>query len=74
MINASPAADLATPLLVMNARVMLAKSSGKTMAPLNQFFLGPGETNLGRDELLVEIRIPVFSGKTIFLKLGKDGP
>ena len=71
LINASPAADLAMPLLVMNARVMLAKSSGKRMVPLNQFFLGPGETNLGRDELLVEIRIPVFSGKTIFLKLGK---
>jgi len=71
LINASPAADLATPLLVMNARVVLAKSSGKRIVPLNRFFVGPGETILEKEELLVEIQIPVFSGKTAFLKLGR---
>jgi CO/xanthine dehydrogenase FAD-binding subunit len=71
LANASPAADLATPLLVMDAEVLIKGSDGDRVLPLKEFFRGPGQTALKPQELLVEIRIPAFKGKTAFRKLGR---
>jgi carbon-monoxide dehydrogenase medium subunit len=71
LANASPAADLATPLLVMDAEVLMKSSDGERVLPLAQFFKGPGHTALKSQELVVEIRIPAFKGKTVFRKLGR---
>ena len=71
LANASPAADLATPLLVMDAEVLIKSSGGDRVLPLKEFFRGPGQTALKPQELLVEIRIPAFKGKTAFKKLGR---
>ena len=71
LVNASPAADLATPLLVMDAELLLKSTNGERVVPINEFFKGPGETVLKPDELLVEIHIPPVRGKTAFLKLGR---
>ena len=71
LVNASPAADLATPLLAMDAEVTLAKAGGKRTVPLQDFFTGPGRTLLKPDELMTEISIPLSKGKTVFLKLGR---
>jgi carbon-monoxide dehydrogenase medium subunit len=71
LANASPAADLATPLLVMDAEVLIKGSDGERVLPLKEFFKGPGQTALNPQELLVEIRIPAFKGKTVFMKLGR---
>jgi CO/xanthine dehydrogenase FAD-binding subunit len=71
LANASPAADLATPLLVMDAEVLIKGSDGDRVLPLKEFFRGPGQTALKPQELLVEIRIPAFKGKTAFKKLGR---
>lgn len=57
LANGSPAADLAPPLLALDASVVIARRRRKSVHPLAKFFLGPHQTVLG-DELLVEIRIP----------------
>ena len=71
LANASPAADLATPLLVMDAKLLLGRAGGKRVVAMKDFFIGPGKTVLKPDELIIEIYVPSFKGRTIFLKLGR---
>jgi carbon-monoxide dehydrogenase medium subunit len=71
LANASPAADLATPLLAMDAELLLRSSEGKRIVALKDFFRRPGQTVLRPGELIVEISIPPPMGKTAFLKLGR---
>jgi len=71
LANASPAADLATPLLAMDAELLLRSSEGKRIVALKDFFRRPGQTVLRPGELIVEISIPPAMGKTAFLKLGR---
>jgi carbon-monoxide dehydrogenase medium subunit len=44
--NASPAADSAPPLLVLDADIQLVGSQGHRIRPLVDFFQGPGLTAL----------------------------
>jgi len=69
--SASPAADLATPLLVMDGQLRLASARKKRLVALKDFFKGPGETVLKPDELIVEILVPLLKGKSVFLKAGR---
>ena len=71
LVNASPAADLATPLLAMDAQVQLSSTKGSRQVPLKDFFTGPGQTVLAADELLTEIHLPAVKGETVFIKLGR---
>lgn len=57
LANASPAADTATPLLALDAVVVLAASRGRRRIRLSEFFLGPHKTVLN-GALLTEIEIP----------------
>ncbi|MBZ5586864.1 MAG: xanthine dehydrogenase family protein subunit M [Acidobacteriia bacterium] len=73
LANASPAADLAIPLLALDATAVAAGERGRRGMPLADFFTGPGKTSLdGR--LLVEVLIPLPPrGRTgwSFQKLGR---
>jgi CO/xanthine dehydrogenase FAD-binding subunit len=60
LCNASPAADHAPPLLVLNARVKLVGAGGERIVPLEKFFVGPGATVLD-NEVLTEIMVPASS-------------
>ena len=73
LVNASPAADLAPPLLAYDARVVLAKANSNREIPLVDFFTGPGQTVLTADEILTEILVPPVPARTAdkFIKLGK---
>jgi carbon-monoxide dehydrogenase medium subunit len=71
LANASPAADLATPLLAMDAELLLRSNKGKRAVALKDFFRRPGQTVLRPGELIVEVSIPPPAGKTVFLKLGR---
>ena len=44
-------------------------SRGERIIDLEEFFLGPGSTALGDDELLKEIQIPSAEGKGVYIKL-----
>jgi CO/xanthine dehydrogenase FAD-binding subunit len=73
LVNASPAADLAPPLLAHDAVAVVAKADVVREVPLVDFFTGPGSTVLEPDELLKEIIIPTLQPNTTstFIKLGK---
>jgi carbon-monoxide dehydrogenase medium subunit len=72
LCNASPAADSAPPLLVLDASVELVRKGGRRTIPLKDFFLGPGKTVLRKGELLKEIRFPLEAGTaSSFQKLGR---
>lgn len=71
LANASPAADLATPLLAMDAELHLTGTGGKRVVAIKDFFTGPGGTVLKPDELIIEIHVPPVKGKTVFHKLGR---
>lgn len=68
LCNASPSADLAPPLLVLGAEVLLVGPQGERRIPLEVFFLGPGASARQATELLVEIRLPPPRGKAAYLK------
>lgn len=57
--NASPAADTAPPLLVYDARLVIAGPTGERELPLNDFFVRSGVTTLGAGELVTAIDLPV---------------
>ena len=72
LINASPAADMATPLLVLGAKVVLKGVNGERVMSLENFFLGVKRTNHRNDELLTEIIFNEAQGKRCeFLKMGQ---
>jgi carbon-monoxide dehydrogenase medium subunit len=55
--NASPACDLAPPLLVLDASVVIAGKGGRRTVPLHRFFRGVNRTALNGG-LLVEVLLP----------------
>ncbi len=58
LCNASPCADLAPALLVLDAELVISDIHGKRVLPLTDFFTGPHCTVLASIEILTEIRIP----------------
>lgn len=73
LCNASPAADSAPPLLVLNAKLRVIGPEGDREIPIERFFLGPGKTALQKGEILKEIEIPVMppNSGAAFIKLGR---
>ncbi|MBZ4653493.1 MAG: hypothetical protein JG781_832 [Peptococcaceae bacterium] len=69
LCNASPLADTAPALLVLDA-VAVVQGEEERLIPMTEFFAGPGKTILARGELLKEIRIPYLptESKGIYYK------
>jgi len=61
LVDASPAADTAPPLLVLDAEVNLVSQAGCRTVPLKDFFIGVRKTVRRPDELLSGVRFPVTS-------------
>lgn len=59
LCHASPAADLAAPLLALDGKVGMIGKNGERMEDLENFFVGPGMTTLKSDEILTEIQVPL---------------
>jgi CO/xanthine dehydrogenase FAD-binding subunit len=57
--NASPAADTSPALLVYGAAVVATGSRGTRRIPIDDFFVGPGRSSLGRGELVTAIELPL---------------
>lgn len=56
--NASPAADTAPALLVLDAEVEAVSANGVRMIPIRDFFTGVKRTSLERGEFVKAVRIP----------------
>jgi CO/xanthine dehydrogenase FAD-binding subunit len=59
LCHASPAADLAPPLLALDGKVGMIGKNGERMENLENFFVGPGMTTLKSGEILTEIQVPL---------------
>lgn len=59
IITASPAGDSLPPLYAMDARLVLDSSAGTRIIPIVRFIGGPGKTDIQKDEILTQIRIPL---------------
>ena len=68
LCNASPSADMAPPLIALDAVACLVSLSGERQIPLSEFFTGPGKSVRVAGELLKEIIVPPPQGKTVYLK------
>lgn len=73
LCNCSPCADMALPLLALEAKVRLQSLRGTREVPIKEFFVGPGESCLARDEILTDIILPPpqEKAKTVFMKKGR---
>jgi carbon-monoxide dehydrogenase medium subunit len=58
LCNAAPSADMAPPLLALEAEAVIAGPQGERRVPLASFFLGVRRTVLAHDEVLVELVVP----------------
>ncbi len=68
LCNGSPSADQAAPLLALDASLHLVSREGSRIVPLENFFIGPGLTDLKAGEILQMISVPKPSGKAVFIK------
>ncbi len=73
LCNASPCADMALPLLVLDAIVRLQSPKEIREVPISEFFKGPAETCLSAHEIMTGILLepPRKNMKTCFMKKGR---
>jgi xanthine dehydrogenase iron-sulfur cluster and FAD-binding subunit A len=72
LITASPANDTITPLVALDAEIVLASARGERKLRLGDFYLGVRRTAIARGELLREICFPAMleNQRGRFVKLG----
>ena len=58
LVNAAPSAETAPPLIVLEAKTKIIGADGERTIPVESFFIGPGQTVLKPDEILVEVQVP----------------
>ena len=70
LCNAAPSADMEPPLLGLGCTVKLTGPRGDRTIPLEEFFVGPGQTALKRGELLREVQVKSSPPRTgcVYLK------
>ena len=64
--NASPAADFAPALMILDGTVECASLGGTRSMPVKDFFLGPGQTVLQKNEMVTRFRIPCLEKPASF--------
>jgi carbon-monoxide dehydrogenase medium subunit len=72
LVTARPAADLIPPLMVLDATVHLADSTGTREMPVDRFVTGPGETRIKTNEVLTHVSVPRCEPGTggVYIKFG----
>lgn len=73
LVNAVPSADGAIPLIALDGRANIYGTKGRRSVDLRRFFLGPGQCDLERGEILLEIVIPPLLPRTggAYIKHGR---
>lgn len=62
LAHADPAGDLLAPVLALEAEMVCCGPQGRRTIPAEDFFADFFTTTLGQDELLVEVRLPKYTG------------
>ena len=73
LVNAVPSADGAIPLIALDAKVNIYGTKGQRSMTLLRFFLGPGQCDLEKGEILTEIVVPPMLERTggAYIKHGR---
>jgi len=73
IVNASPAADSAIPLLLYDTEIQIADPEGERWVRLEDFFTGPGQTTLESGQYVRVLRLPIPDAGLgpFFHKVGK---
>ncbi len=58
LCNAAPSAETAPPLIVLGAKAKIMGADGERAVPIENFFIGPGQTILKPGEIITEIQVP----------------
>jgi carbon-monoxide dehydrogenase medium subunit len=71
LCNAAPSADMAPSLVALGAKVKIKGIRGERTILLEDFFISPGRTALGSDEMLLEIQVENLppDARGIYVKL-----
>lgn len=62
LVHADPAGDLLAPVLAFESILVVAGPEGRREIPAHEFFVDYFTTALAPDELLVEVRVPKYTG------------
>jgi carbon-monoxide dehydrogenase medium subunit len=71
LAHADPAAELPAVALALDAELVAAGPGGTRVIPAAEFFTGPYSTALAPDEILTEIRLPVWPGGHAFTEFSR---
>lgn len=72
IVNASPAGDSLPMLYALDAELSISSVRGSRRIAVHDFITGPGRTDIGADEILTEIAIPLWRPDGyIFRKAGQ---
>jgi aerobic carbon-monoxide dehydrogenase medium subunit len=71
LAHADPAAELPAVALALDADLVAVGPGGTRMIPAAEFFTGPYSTALAADEILTEIRLPVWPGGHAFTEFSR---
>jgi aerobic carbon-monoxide dehydrogenase medium subunit len=71
LAHADPAAELPAVALALDAELVAAGPGGTRVIPAAGFFQGPYSTALAPDEILTEIRLPVWPGGHAFTEFSR---
>jgi carbon-monoxide dehydrogenase medium subunit len=55
---ATPASDIAPPLIVLGATLRIARAGGERSLPVAELFVGPKRHSLAEGELVIEVAVP----------------
>ncbi len=70
--NASPLADTATPLLALDANLLVYSPEGNKKISIHDFFVGVRKTSLKTGEIVIAIRVPSYTSmKGVFKKASR---
>jgi carbon-monoxide dehydrogenase medium subunit len=62
LAHADPAGDLPAANVALGSEMVIAGPSGRRTVPVSEFFVDVFTTALGEDEVLVEVRVPKYTG------------
>ena len=73
LCNSSPCANMAPPLLVLDATVELKSRTANRTLPLHEFFLGPDKNCASNEEIVTafSFNLPSVTTKALFYKKGR---
>ncbi|HEX6209164.1 MAG TPA: xanthine dehydrogenase family protein subunit M [Methylomirabilota bacterium] len=64
LCNAAPSADMAPPLLALDAEAVIVGPKGERRVPVAEFFTGVRQTVMAPDEILLEIVVPAPAARS----------